>query len=531
MNPLKYFVFSYDGIGFPVAKKLIDEGADVTVVQIEDEKDLGMDKEKDPEKIRRRMSLYDNVFPKIGLKQALNMLSGVQNREDYFIWFDFNHLWKVSEQVEAMGFIKGLFIRKDDLSYEDDRNKAKDLVEKNYPDVNVAEVHEFKQAQEGIDFLNDTEEVWALKGNSEDAKTKVPSNNDPEKAKKILIDLLESHAKDYEDKGFILEKKIIDAYEITPQMVFWNGIPVYASADIENKPKAAGNEGIQLGCAQNLIVRLDLDDPIVDIAIPKFVHEMAKDRPGIFIWDCGLLFKDGNFFFTEFCAQRFGYDSLFTEIDMAGGARKYFEAIASGVNPLVYRFGAAARGLNEHKDGKERRVLEDIPMSWDDPEHTWVYEMKREEDGEDFVSTGSDWDLVVFTGSGNTVNEAVDNCYGAREEFVFDDMAVRPKFDFMSTDYLSSIPNRFNEFNHQYYDAPDIYAGPSERSASNLKIRLDAERAWHDDRIDEIQKTHEADIAGIRNDHFEELDNQTKKYEAEIAEVRQELEEALNENE
>lgn len=529
MNHLKYFVFSYDGIGFPVAKKLIDEGAEVTVVQIENKKDLGMTGGESAEEKRRRLSLYDNVFPKMGLEQAMTALKEIQNKNDYFIWFDFNHLWKVSEQVEELGFTKGLFVRKEDLTYEDDRNKAKELVEKYYPEVNVAEVHEFKNAQDGIDFLNDTDDIWALKGNDESAKTKVPSDDDPEKAKKVLIDLLESHAQDYEKGGFILEKKIIDAYEITPQMVFWDGIPVYASADIENKPKSAGNEGIQLGCAQNLIVRLELTDKIVEIAVPEYVHEMAQGRKGIFIWDCGLLFKDGDFFFTEFCAQRFGYDSLFTEIDMAGGARKYFEAIASGVNPLMYRFGSAARGLNEHKDGDERRVLEDIPMSFDDPSHTWVFEMRKNEDG-DCVTTGSDWDLVVFTGAGNTVNESVDNAYKARAGFTFDDMAVRPQFDFMSTDYLSSIPNRFNELNHKFFNAPDIYAGPNERAASNLKIRLDAERKWHDERIDGLQKQHEGDVENIRNDHFDELTTLKNENEDQMQSLRDEVDAALKEN-
>lgn len=526
MNPLKYIIFSFDGIGFPVAKKLIDEGAEVTVVQVENKKDLAMSGGEDPETKRRRMSLYDGVFPKMGLEEALNAMKSIQNKDDYFVWFDFNHLWKVSEQVEEMGYTKGLFIRKDDLTYEDDRNKAKDLVTKYYPDVNVAEVHEFTKSQDAIEFLNDTEDVWALKGNDEGAKTKVPSSDDPEKGKKVLIDLLTAHGSDYEKGGFILEKKIIDAYEITPQIVFWNGIPVYASADIENKPKGSGNEGIQLGCAQNLIVRLDLDDPIVGIAVPEYVHEMAKGRKGIFIWDCGLLYKDGEFFFTEFCAQRFGYDCLFTEIDMAGGARKYFESIASGVNPLIYHFGAAARGLNEHKDGKDRRVLEGIPMSFDNPDHTWVFEMKCED--EDYVTTGTDWDLVVFTGSGNTVNQAVDNAYAAREGFTFDDMAVRPKFDFMSTDYISSIPNRFNELNHDYFEAPDIYAGENERNASNLKIRLDAERKWHDDRIKGIQDGNHEEMKDLRNSHSEEVSGLKRDHAKAIDTINQEIDDILN---
>lgn len=451
---MKYIIFSYDGIGFPIAKKLIDEGQTVTVVQVRNKSELGGDGDEDKEDRRRRLSLYDGVFPKIDLPEALNTMRFIDDKDDYFVWFDFNHLWNVSERVEALGFTKGLFVQEDDLSCEDDRNKSKEIVEKYYPGVKVGEVHEFKAAKDGIDFLNETQDMWALKGNDESAKTKVPGGSDAEKGKKVLIDLLTSNAKDYEKGGYILEKKIIDAYEITPEIVFYDGKPVFASADIENKPKAAGNEGIQLGCAQNLIIKLKLDDPISRLAFPPYVYDMAKDRKGIFIWDCGLLFKDGEFYFTEFCSQREGYDCVFTKIAMAGSASNYFESIVKGKNPLVSSFGAGARGLNENINKEDMKPLENIPMLFDYPSDTWVFEMAKDDEGM-YRSTGSDKDLVVFTGAGDTLEEAVDACYEAREGFTFDDMAVRPKFDFLSREYLSSMVNRFMKLNHDYFELPD----------------------------------------------------------------------------
>lgn len=466
---MKYIIFSFDGIGFPVAKKLTDEDAQVTVVQIEDQIEIGKKGTEDPESKRRRLSLYDGVLEKIPLKRALAAMRSIPDKDNYFVWFDFNHLWKVSEEVEKMGFTKGLFVREEDLTYEDDREKAKELVLKEYDHVKVGEVVEFSKAKEGIDFLNDTDDVWALKGNDEGAKTKVPRDNDPEKAKRVLIDLLESHAKEYEKGGFILEQKIINGYEITPQLIFWDGVPVYASVDIENKPKGAGNEGIQLGCAQNLIVRIELTDKLTEIAFPEYVYKQAKDRKGIYVWDCGLLYKDGDFYFTEFCAQRFGYDSLFTEMAMAGGASNYFEKIAAGRNPLMYTFGAAVRGLNEHKDDEERRVLEGVEMYWDEHvnPNTWIYELKIEEGKH--VTTGSGWDLVVFTGAADSAEEAIYTAYAAEKCFTFDDLMVRPEFDFLSRDYQSSIANRFNVFNHEYFHAPDLIE--NEHTLYMMKLR------------------------------------------------------------
>ncbi len=454
---MKYIIFSFDGIGFPVAKRLKDEGADVTVVHIEDRSDIGVKGKEDPESKRRRLSLYDGIFEKWKLADALKTMKTLPDKENYFIWFDFNNLWKVSEQVMEMGFTRGLFVEKSDLTYENDRQKAKDLVMEEYEGVTVGESHEFNKVKDGIEFLKETEDIWVLKGNSEDAKTKVPDTRDPEKAKKMLIDLMESQSKDYENGGYILEKKIIDGFEATPQIVFWDGKPVYASLDIENKPKAAGNEGIQVGCAQNIIVKIELTDKICEIAFPKYVYDQAKKKKGIFVWDCGLIYKGGEFYFTEFCAQRFGYDSFFTEIAMSGGATRYFEQVSQGKNPLIYRFGAAARGLNEHKDGEERRVLEGLPVMFDPGvnDDVWLYEIKKDDKG-DLVCTGCAWDLVVFTGAGETFESAVFNCYRVRECFAFEDMAVRPMFDFMSRDYLSSIPNRFNTLNHAFFDAPDL---------------------------------------------------------------------------
>lgn len=453
---MRYIIFSFDGVGFPVAKKLRDEGADVTVVQIEDRKDIDMPGTEDPEKKRRRLSIYDGVFEKMPLKIALETMRGISDKQNWFVWFDTNDLWKVSEEVEKMGFEKGLFVRKTDLDFEADRNMAKEFVQRHYDNVEVAETMEFDKVKDAIDFLKDTDKVWVLKGNSEFAKTKVPDDNDPYKARMVLIDLLQSHVKEYENGGFILEEKIIGGLEITPEIIFWDGEPVCASLDFENKPKGAGNEGIQLGCAQNLICRIELEDKIAEIAFPKRIYDEAKNRKGIFIWDCGLMMKGDTFYFTEFCSQRFGYDSLFTEMAMAGGAMNFFEKIAAGNNPLMYRFGAAVRGLNEHRDD-QGKIMEDIPIMWD-PEYDhdiWVYEMRKDSVG-DYISTGASWDLAVFTGAGDDIEMAVAEAYCARGCFTFDSMITRPRFDFMSRDYLSSIPNRFSAMNHMYFDLPDL---------------------------------------------------------------------------
>src|SRR5205085_11948748 len=97
---------------------------------------------------------------------------------------------------------------------------------------------------------------------------------------------------------------------------------------IENKPIGAGNLGPQTGCAQDLVFPIPLTSPVVKLAFPPIVYQMAKDRGGLFVWDASLLMdpRTGALFFGEFCPNRFGYNALFTEVCQAGSVQEFFEA-------------------------------------------------------------------------------------------------------------------------------------------------------------------------------------------------------------
>ncbi len=450
---LNIVFFSSDGIGFPIAEKLLQEGNNVVTVLVHDLTDIGQDKEDD-ETYRRRTSLYTGILDIQHHKKTLKKMEKIENKDDWIIWFDFNALAPIAEQCLAMGFSKGLFPTMEDLKLEKDRDMAKDIVKKYYKDLSVAEVHDFSQAKEGIDFLNETEGIWVLKGNGDAAKTIVPWNDDPALAKQILIDALEAHSKDYEDGGFILEEKIIGGYEVTPQIVFLDGFPVFTDIDIENKNLGAGNLSVQTGAMQTLVFKTELKDKINKIAFPKWIYDQAKKHKGIFVFDAGLICKDDKYYFTEFCSQRFGYDSFFVELDMAGTVTNFFTKLFDGENPLKEDFGIGTRGMNLHKDGKERRVLEGVSIVTEDPDHTWLFEVK-DEDGK-LVCTGCGWDLVVFTGSGEDVNKATKNAYKSASKFAFEDLYLRPEFDLLSFDYQTSIPNRYSYLNHKMFEGADV---------------------------------------------------------------------------
>lgn len=443
---MKYIFFTYDLISASIAHKLMNEGRTVVVAQVHDVKDLGNDdKPEDAESKKSRLSNYNGIFEKYDAKKVLKKMKNIKNKDEWFVFVDFNNLWRFSELVLKMGFTKGFFPTRQDFELEKDRAKAKELVEENYPDLSLVQTYEFQKIQEAIDFLDEQEETcFVLKGNSDLAKTHVPSSTNSFLANSELIDVMTEFQKDYEKDGFILEERIQDPMELTPEVIFWNGEPIAYSVDIETKPIGSGNIGDQTGCASCLVLRTEPEDKINQVAFPQFVMDFAKNRKGMFVWDASCLYRDGIAYFGEFCSCRVGWDSIFNEIMMAGSASQFFERIASGKNPFVYRYGASVRGfsLPEKDKGESFKVCESS-MRWMEcvDKNIFPYEMKK--DGENVTNLGSSTDLVVFAAASDDKHDAIEEVYDAIENFAFDDLYYKPRFDFCSFEYPSSIMNRY----------------------------------------------------------------------------------------
>ena len=218
---MKYIFFTSHGYGLPIAKKLIDEGNDVTVAMVNDLEFLEANlSDADKETKRRRLSLYDGILEKMPAEKVIKAMEKIEDKDEYFVFFDLNSLWKYSEMVIKMGFEKGIFPTFEDWKLEEDRNMAKGIVEKHYKDLEIAEVEEFKSVEDAEEFLKEAEHCFVLKGNSDDCSTVVPHTDDVEFANKLIIDQLQDGRAEYEAAGFILEKKIPNAMEFTPEM-FW----------------------------------------------------------------------------------------------------------------------------------------------------------------------------------------------------------------------------------------------------------------------------------------------------------------------
>lgn len=503
----KYIWFSYDMCGLSIAKKLKDEGNTVIFAQVQSKKELGLphDKPEKPEDQKLRLEVGNGIIEKHKASDILKKMKGMKNKDEWFVVFDFNNLWRYSEAVVKMGFTSGFFCTEKQWELEEDRSKGKEFVKKHYPDLKVAEVHEFKTIDEGKKFLEGTEKVWVLKSYNPAGSTVVPASDDPEKAYQEIEGALDLEKTDYEKDGFILEEMIPNPIEITPEIQFYDGKVIMTTVDIENKPIGAGSTGNMTGCSSNLIIKTELEEQINKIAFPPIVYEMAKNHKGLFVWDSSILInpKTKELYFGEFCANRWGWDSFFTNLSMCDSVSDFFNACVEGRNPLTKDFGVAVRMFN-----LKNHIEVPVILGSNEDKEIWFYDVKKKDDK--LVSGGGGWDTYVCTGSGKTFTEAVDEAYEEIEDTAFTNGYYRPKFDFISKEYKNSVMNRYKMTTGWLYgkEMLENEVGFDEEIFTNLKKSI----------ISSIDG-HKSSII-VKNSPKEELEKQAKEYEDKLLEMR-----------
>lgn len=449
---MKYFFITYDGLGLPIAHKLQQEGKDVIVGQIEDVKDYVMEEEikeateSDFNK-KRRLDIFNNMLDMRPADEVVKMMQEVKNPKEFFVFFEENNLYRWADKVKDLGFM-GNFPTKDDFLFEIDRERAKKFVKANYPKLYTSAVVEFSNIKDAIAFIDETNDIWVLKGKDDNAKTFVPDVSDLRLAKGQLTEMLNNFPQKYEKRGFILETFIPSIIEVTPEKMYYDGVPLATTINFENKSFGSGNISIQTGCAEDLIFPIEMDERINKIAFPPIVDEMAKQHKGLFIWDASILIskKDGKMYFGEFCSNRPGYDSIFTEIAQTSGVDYFFENIARQKSPFTLgTVGTSVRIFNLNRDDEDEQVSPDILVDYK-PEiekDLWFWDVKKNERGK-IVTVGSDWNLAIITASGKSIDEAVNKMYKNVDSFSFVGAYYRSKDDFISLDYPTSILNRVN---------------------------------------------------------------------------------------
>lgn len=453
-----YVSIGYDCYALPIMKHLQDEDKEILVGVVEDREDLKLDESCEPEKARQRaerLSNHRGLLRRRPYKQILNKLTSVpmDQQSEYFFFFDFNDMYPIANQIREMGFAQGLFPTEQDYKIERERELAKKHVQKHYPNLKVAEAATFKTVEEGVAYINNSDSVYVLKSNGNLGKTVVPQTDDPKIARQLIEDALKKYTKEYEAQGYLLEKKILNALEVSPVLVFWNGEPVYSLAEFENKPYGCGDIGPLKGGCQALNVRTPLKCGLNDIAFPPIVYDIAKRRKGMYIADAGLLYDGKDFYFGEFAGNRAGWDGILAQLVMRDDGEpfvaNFFEDVISGKNPLKRKYGTYIRLFN-YEGGYEDSGTpkDDIPLFYykSIEKNLFLYNVKLKDDN--VVSVGGADFLGAITGSSDVLTSAINKTYKYLDKFHFERLYYRYIEDFKSTVYPTSIMNRYNAMEH-----------------------------------------------------------------------------------
>jgi hypothetical protein len=466
---MKYVFITYSGLSLPVAYKLQQEGNEVIIGQIENIKDYVMEEEMKKAvetdiNRERRMKLFKNMLKMQPAEQVVELLKATKNPQDYFVFFEENNLYRWADKVRDLG-TEGNFPTKEDYLFEVDRDYAKQFVKQHYQRLHTPEVKEFQKVSDAINFLKESNDIWVLKGKHDHAKTYVPTMNDVSLAKGQIIEMLNNFPHNYERLGFILEMFIPAIIEFTPEKIYYNGTPLGTTMNFENKSFGSGNLSIQTGCAEDLIFPTDMEEKINKICFPPIIDEMAKQHKGLFIWDASILVcrRDGKMYFGEFCSNRPGYNSLFTELALVGSVTKFFEKIVRKESPFTLgTIGTSVRLFNLNRDEDTEQVAADISIDYrpEIEKDLWLWDVRKNQRGK-FVTVGSDWNLAIITGAGKSIDEAVGKMYRNVDGFAFVGAYYRSKDDFLSLDYPTSIINRLNYgLEHGLYHLPfDVKVG------------------------------------------------------------------------
>lgn len=448
---MKYLFITYNGLSLPVAYRLQQEGNEVLVGQIENIREYVTEEPNkrysESEFDRdRRLKLFKNMLKIQPAERIIELLLAAKNPSEYFIFFEENNLYRWADKIRHLN-VHGNFPTKDDYLFEIDRDRAKEFVKSHYQKLYTPEVREFSKVNEAIAFLRESKDIWVLKGKYDKARTYVPSINNPELARGQIMEMLSNFPQDYERMGFILEIFIPTIIELTPEKLYYDGVPLATTMNFENKSFGSGNISIQTGCAEDLVFPTDMEDKINKICFPPIVDEMAKQHKGLFIWDASVLInrREGKMYFGEFCSNRPGYNSLFTELAQAGSVTQFFEKIVRKESPFnMGTIATSVRLFNLNRDD-DLQVAADITIDYHSEieKDLWLWDVRKNQRGK-LVTVGVDWNLAVITGAGKSVDEAVSKMYRNVDAFAFVGAYYRSKHDFLSLEYPTSILNRLN---------------------------------------------------------------------------------------
>jgi hypothetical protein len=516
-----------------VAKRFQDEGGKVIVGVIEDMKDIflpmeldAMEKEgkdpsdegKDGEK-KKRLKSFEGILDINTADSVVEYLKKQDNKDEWFVFCDMNYTFKYAEQL-AEFMPHGNFPTAEHRELEVDREKAKQFIENNYPDVSKDEHHEFSNIEEAKKFLETSDDIYVLKGDSLDAPTVVPPTDDPEVAKQLLIEALDKNQESYNAGGLILELKLEDAIELTPERMFYNGKELCTSLDIETKRKYAGDVGGELvGCGTDLIIATNPKDKLNQMAFPDVVSHLAHDARGLFIWDLSLLIskRTGKAYPGEFCANRPGWNAFMTEVE-GMEVIKFFNDIVVGKNPMEgKKLSASLRVFNDSEDEDVKIIY---PPEIEKSVSPMYVMMKKGE----LITTGYCADTCIVTGHGDTFQSCADDLYEKASKIALatKKWGYRSKGDFLDGGYGTSLVMRYN-----YAVQKELITGYEPYLGTKSDFEFSIMKQEHEDNLKKSSQMFLDSLSEMKSSYEQKHNDEVARHDGEMKKLNERIDTIL----
>ena len=448
---MKFIFLTYDGVGLSVAHKLLLEGNEVVIAQI---KDLKVATKETEEERQKRLKLYDGILNKEDADKVLEWAKNIENKDEWFVIADFNNLFEYADKFRELGF-KGLLPTKEDWEFEQDKIKAKEFVLQNYNIFSTQEVVEFSKIENALKFLEDTNKIYGVRGFHELAPVYFPISNYKEVAIEELRNVLTINKEYYEAEGFVLEEKIEDAIEFTPEIIVFDGVPLGMSVCLEVREIGAGNMGRQMEDNASFIVWIEKDSNAWK-KLYKWFFCPALDRiirPNeAVVWSCGVLYSPSRdkFYFSKFYSNKERYNAWFDKLATFPRITDYFERISNKMP--VYQedtkpFGASIRvfnGLANSPKKKDLTSTDSLIITDINEKNVWMQDVYKKDDK--LYTTDYNAELGTITQAGEDWKKlfvAIDNLLNNGRYFVFPSMLYRRYFDLLFNGYLNNLPDRY----------------------------------------------------------------------------------------
>ncbi len=372
----RFWMFTADHSGLPMAIRLSEEGHDVTLALIRPEERTGRwEKPKDQKDVKINEEHLEylvkngkGLVPHVWASDAMQKIG----RSDYVI-FDQIFGWHYREQLFKNGI---RVLGGSEVGYKLETERQKTLLMFAQMGFDLPEQKRFgtRSSETAIKFLDSRKDkLFVLKSDSPSVVTQVAENSNEE-----LIQKIKTEKKVINGDGLLLQEKV-EGIEYNCETVYCQGNPIFCNLNIEEKLKYNSSSQVQVGCSYDLVWILPLDHPLRE-RLNKPFDKFASERIGTGIFDISIIHnhKEDKLYPLEVCGSRFGYNQIYTLMELLKiPIGEYFMKLLDGkfsgdVGFKIFEeaYGTSLRIFN---DGS----VSDSPMIYpqDKREHYWLWDV------------------------------------------------------------------------------------------------------------------------------------------------------------